>query len=362
MISRWQYRIWLTWRRLIHRPVLSILIILVIIYISAALVIMTVEKIGFGSAMVEIFPAFLGELGIIESPFLAIQISIVVGMLVSISFLAVVTAKITSLLIEFVKRGGSMAKKVNFSDHTIICSWNFQGERIVEELLAADQKQQRGIVILHDSEERPTTDERVEFIKGDPSQDEDLIRAGVMRADSVIVLTDFTKGANEADAEALMIVLAIESLNREVHTCVQIMNSANRVHLKRAHADEIICLDQMGGSLVVASALNHGVSYIVAELLSFNTGSEFYRYDQSLSEQLTGKEFTEAVRLLAQQHIILIAIETDSSEELLQQLSGDVLYKVPEENRIMIVNPQFRYQIRQGDALFVIAESQPTHL
>ena len=345
-----------------RRPILSILIILVIIYIGAALVIMAFKQVGFGDAMMEIFPAFLGELGIIESPFLAIQISIIVGMLVSITFIAVVTAKITSLLIEFIRRGGSMAKKVNFSGHTVICGWNFQGERIVEELLSANQKQQQGIVILHDSEERPLKDERVEFIKGDPSQDEDLIRAGVMRADSVIVLTDFTKGTNEADAAALMVVLAIESLNRAVHTCVQIMNSANRVHLERAHTDEIICLDEVGGNLAVASALNHGVSRIVAELLTFNLGSEFYRYDQSLSDRLVGKEFTEAVQLLAQQHIILLAIETDHSEELLRQLSGDVVYKLPEENRVMMINPQSRYQIRQGDALFVIAESKPTQL
>ena len=84
-------------------------------------------------------------------------------------------------------------------------------------------------------------DERVEFIKGDPSQDESLIRAGIERADNVIVLSDCTKGANDADAEALMVVLAVESLNRKVHTCVQFMNSSSRVHLEHAHADEIIC-------------------------------------------------------------------------------------------------------------------------
>ena len=255
-----------------------------------------------------------------------------------------------------------MVKKVNFSGHTIICGWNFQGERIVSELLSANVRQQRGLVILTDSEERPLKDERVEFIKGEPSQDENLVRAGVMRANSIIVLTDLSKGANEADAEALMVVLAVESLNREAHTCVQIMNSANRMHLERAHADEIICLDQMGGSLVVASALNHGVSRVVAELLTFNIGSEFYRYDGHISDRLLGKEFAEAVRVLAQQRIILLAVETDYSEELRQQLSADVVYKLPEEDRVMVVNPQSRYEIHQGDALFIIAESEPSEL
>jgi len=324
------------------RPILSILILLLIIYLGSALVIMAYEGIDFASANMEILPAFFGELGIIESPYVAVQISIIIGMIASVTVIVIITAKITSVFVEFMSRGGVMAKKVNLSGHTLICGWNFQGERIIGELFSADIRQHRGVVVLNDSEMRPFKDERVEFIKGDPSQD--------------------NKGANEADAEALMVVLAVESLNPKVHTCAQIVNSANRMHLERAHADEIICLDQVGGSLAVASALNHGVSRIVSELLSFDLGSEFYRYDRPISDKLVGKEFTEAVQLLAQKHILLLAIETDYSEELVKQMSHDVLYNLPEEDRVMVVNPQSNYEIRQGDALFVIAESEPHKL
>jgi voltage-gated potassium channel len=362
MISRCRYLIWLVWRKIVRRPVLSILLILIFIYIGATFVVMAYEGIGFGNAAMKIFPAFFGEVGEVETPFIAVQISIIIGIIVSVTFLAIITAKITSTLIEFIRRGGSMAKKVNFSGHTIICGWNFQGKRVVKELLAATVMQQRGIVILMESNERPVEDERAEFIKGDPSQEENLIRAGIERADSVIILSDFTKGANEADAEALMIVLAVESLNREVHTCVQLMNSANRVHLEHAHADEIICLDQMGGSLLVASALNHGVAYLVTDLLTFDRGSEFYRYDRHLSEEMVGQDFAQAVQALAQKHIVLLAVETDYTEELQQQLSTDIIYRLPEVGRAMIVNPQSSYQIRQGDALFLVAESEPTKL
>ena len=146
-----------------HRPVLSILLILIIIYLGASSVIMVYEKVGFGTASMEIFPAFFGEFGVVESPFLAVQISFALGLLVSVTFLAIITAKITSVLVEFMRRGGSMAKKVNFLSHTIICGWNFQGEHIVKELLSANLRQQRGIVILNDSEQRPVNDERVEF-------------------------------------------------------------------------------------------------------------------------------------------------------------------------------------------------------
>jgi voltage-gated potassium channel len=341
---------------------ISILIGAVAIFFTVAAVIMVQENTTFGQAVIEIFPAFFGELGTIGSPSLPVRACIIIGMIASVTVIAVVTAKITSVLVEAIRRGGIMARKVNLSGHTIICGWNFQGELMVKELLKADVKEQRGIVILHDSEERPIKDERVEFVRGDPSQDDDLKRAGIMKADSIIVLTDCHKGANEADAEALMVTLAVESMNRKVHTCVQIMNSANRMHLERAHADEIICLDQLGGSLMVASALNHGVSNVVSELLTFDIGSEFYRYDGHISDKLVGKEFAEAVQILARRRTILIAIETNYSEDSLRELSSDVVYKLPEKDRAIVVNPQSGYKMKQGDTLFVIAESEPAEL
>lgn len=362
MVRKCRYLTWLTWKRIANRPVLSILLLLAFIYLSACFTVMAYEEIGFGDATALILPAFFGELGVMASPVLAVRISLVIGLVASITFLAIITAKITSLLMEFLRRGGSMKRKVKFSGHIIICGWNFQGDGVVSHLLAPDQKQRRPIVVLANLEQRPIKDERVEFIMGDPTQDESLVRAGVMKADSVIVLTDLTKGPNEADAEALMVVLAVESLNREVHTCVQLLNSANCMHLERAHADEIICLDQLGGNLVVASALNHGLSHVLSELLTFNVGSEFYRYDGQISDAIVGEEFTEAVRKLAHRRMILLAVETNDGEDLQQQLNADVLYESSGDGRVMVVNPQSQYKIRQGDALFVIAESEPTEL
>ena len=253
-------------------------------------------------------------------------------------------------------------KKVNLSDHIIICGWNFQGERILQNLLNSGSIPRREIVVLANTKQRPSKNERIDFVSGDPTQDEALIRVGVKTANSVLVLTDLTKQANEADAEALMIVLAVESLNRDVHTCVQIVNSSNRRHMERAHADEIICLDLMGGNLLTASAINHGISRVITELLTFNSGSEFYRYDGHLSDKVVGKEFFEVVQMFVQQRIILIGFETDNSEELRKNLSTDVLHVAENGKRLIVANPQNPYKIRQGDALFLIAESEPAEL
>ncbi len=362
MTAKCKYLVWLYWRKIRARPILSVLLLLLTVYIIAAASVAVNEGIGFGAACLQLFPSFFGEIGEIGNTNLAVRISIVVGILVSATFVVIVTARITSLLVDTLQRGGTMANKVNFDDHTIVCGWNFQGNHLVEQVLEANKKQHRGIVVVHDSSQRPDIDERAEFIHGDPSQAEILEAAGVQRANSVIVLTDFDKQMNDADAEVLMITLAVESLNRKVHTCVQIRNSANLMHLERAHADEVICLDQIGANVAVASALNHGVCRLLNELLTFNIGSEFYRYDKPLSDSVVKKEFAEVVGMLARQHVILIGIETDYSEDLPSQMFGDVLNLLPEGDRVIVVNPQSPYWLRQGDALFIIAESMPTHI
>jgi voltage-gated potassium channel len=331
--------------------------LLAVAYAGTILMIAQFDNISLAEAAIKGMPAFLGELGTPEASSMTVQIAILASLVISITFLTIVTAKITTVFVEFCLKGGRIVHDVSASKHIIICGWNFQGNGIVKEIIASGTK--REIVVLADYENRPVADQQAEFVRGDPTQDADLIRAGVKRADSVIVLTDLRKQANEADAEALMIVLAVESLNRSTHTCVQIANSANSIHLQRAHADEIICLDQMGGNLVVSSAMNHGLSKVVSELLTFNDGSEFYRCDGALAKSLAGKEFVEALRELSARRIILLGVETDNTEDLRKSLPGEMMHTSEDGTRAVFVNPQATYRLKEGDALFVVAVDDP---
>jgi voltage-gated potassium channel len=349
-------------RFFVYRPITVVLIALAAFYVWATSLIMVKEGIPFGQAAGLIMPAFLGELGEVECTSVITKISVLIALVSSVAFLAVITAGVTTKFVEFCRTGGSIVKNTSASDHIVICGWSYQGARIVKELLASSARPSRDIVILAKLDRRPVKDIRIEFISGDPTQDDDLTRAGVLRANSVIVLSDADRPANEADAEALMIVLAVESLNRAVHSTVQIVNSDNRIHFERAHADEIISLDQMGGNFIVASATNHGVSRVVSELLTFNSGSEFYRYDGLLSDRLVGKEFSGAAQDLSKRRMILLGFETADTRETRRMLPDDVLHSVANGTRLLVVNPQGDYCLRQGDALFLIAESEPAEL
>jgi len=344
------------------RPFGSIFAVLAVIFLLAAVTAKVCEQTTFTHAINIVFPAFLGELGEIQCNYRATQVCVLIALIVSVASLAIITAKITTLYMNFCNKGGCIVNKVHASGHVLIAGWNYQGEGIVRELLSSGMKE-KDIAVLARSERRLIAEQSVDFVSGDPTRDADLLRAGVKRADGVIVLSDLSKTANEADAEALMIALAVETLHRDTYTCVQVMNSDNRIHLERANVDEIICLDAMGGNLAVASATNHGISCIINELLTFNSGSEFYRYDGQLSEAMVGQEFAQAACELSKRRVILLGVETDDSNEMRSEMDQDIVHDVaaPDaegDSRVIVVNPQSEYRLRQGDALFYLAESK----
>jgi voltage-gated potassium channel len=285
-----------------------------------------------------------------------------VCLILSIIVIGIIAGWLTTNVLNISLKGGVMVNKVKHKNHIVICGWNYQGARIINNILESDSKEKKPIVVLADLEKIPYDSYKVDFIQGSPEAKDNLIKAGIPDAESAIILTDLTgkKGGNP-DAEALMITLAIESLNRDVHTCVQLLSSENRIHLENANADEIICLDKVGGDLVVASALNHGVSSIVNELLSFNQGSEFYRYKYKIPDKFIGETFAEVGKQLLDQKMALLAIETKKDEYVINECSDDWIHSTGNE-KIMIINPQGNYELRKDDSLFLIAEKEPVNL
>lgn len=341
-----------------RHPIQFIIIILIFLYIVSSSIIVVYEKVGFLEATLRIIPSFLGELGYFEiNP---TGFASMLGLFVYAGFLCILIGKAAEILVSISLKGGVIMKKVRYKNHFIICGWNYQGYKIIECLLTESKHHEKPIVILADLEKPPFDSDKVDFISGKPWRKEDLIRAGILDADSAIILTDIrTEKSQNPDADALMITLAIESLNKDVHTSVQLLSSENREHLENANADEIICLDQVGGNLAISSALNHGLSKIINELLTFNLGSEFYRLKRKIPIEYIGKSFTELSKELIDKKMILIAVETDKDEYLINECSHDWIHS-SKETRAMLINPQGEYILRENDSLFIISEKEPT--
>lgn len=265
-----------------------------------------------------------------------------VVVLTGVGIIALVTGAVASKLIELVMRRDAGMGEATYRDHTVICGWSAQGEEILRELHAEEVTDPRPVVILAPLDHKPTGDDLVTFVRGVPSHAEDLRRAGIDRAHTAIVLADRSDpGADpdDMDARTLLTVLAVESINPDVYTCVEVIRSANRPHFDRTGADELIVSAEVTGALLAASAKTHGLSTVIADLTSHDHGQEFYRVP--VPSSLVGRTFTEAMaEVKARSEAILVAVGT-----------GEGQYRV---------NPPADRLLDGGDHLLVIAGSDPS--
>jgi voltage-gated potassium channel len=182
------------------------------------------------------------------------------------------------------------------SGHLMICGWSPKGFEIIRELRAKEVEDRREIVILADLGTAPMENKATFFVRGNPSNADDLQRAGIERVSTVIVLADHSNSSDDPDdldARTLLTTLAVESLNQQAYSCVEVVKSENRQHFERTQADELVVSAELTGSLLAAAAITHGLTAVVGDLLTHPDGEEFYRV--SVPGPLVGSTAREAL-------------------------------------------------------------------
>ena len=258
------------------------------------------------------------------------------------SSIALITAALTSHLFGVLVKRASGMGRARVKDHIVICGWSSKGAEIIKEIRGRDDDEsQRPVVILASLAGSPTKDELTTFIHGDPTETADLIRAGIERARTAIVLADNSLenlDAEDADSRTLLSVLAIESLNASCYTCVEVVHSKNREHFARTKADELVVSAHLTGALLAHSAVARGLSRVVEELLTFPGGNEFYWVP--VPAFLAGVTFRDALATLKQKsECLLIAIGRDGAD--------------------YITNPPADQTLGARDRLLVISANEP---
>ena len=232
-----------------------------------------------------------------------------------VSLVAFATATIASRFVATVIRQGAGMGTFKGSGHILICGWSPKGFEIIRELRAKEVEDTRAIVVLADREVDPVDEDGVTFVRGTPSSGDDLLRAGVDRVSTVIVLADSSNASEEPDdldARSLLTTLAVESINPAAYSCVEVIRSENRQHFERTHADELVVTAELTGSLLAASARTHGLTGVIADLLTHPEGQELYRVP--VPPELAGQSVRHALDDLKDVHdSLLVGVFTDGS-------------------------------------------------
>ena len=187
------------------------------------------------------------------------------------------TASVASLLVERYLRRSDVSH-FEMDDHLVLCNWAPRGLEWIREVHSKIITDPRPIVIIHDNpdeidlpdkQDEPAFND-VYIVKGDPTNEVILHRATVAKAYSVVILSDAREGKH-ADGKSILTCIAIRHICRGEHQpniVVECHNPANRFHLLKAGASEIVSSDSLGLRLLARSALFHGMTQFYQELLT----------------------------------------------------------------------------------------------
>lgn len=244
-------------------------------------------------------------------------------MLSGIGVLGVFLASFADILIEKSLKRKPKAKSY-MQGHVIICGWNPKLEIAVKELLAENKQ----IVVVANVDSLPLEHRNLVFIRGDPSDEENLKRAGIEKASHALI-------ACNDDTETLLAAIAVEKLNKNVHsTCI--VSDAKVVRaLKKIGVDQVLSSNEFFGLVLARSIFVPKISLFLKELMDVE-GMDLFQ--EKIPELFEGKRFGELMKELKEKYDALaLGVVRDAK---------------------LIVNPANDFMLEKGDNVLYVAEEK----
>lgn len=336
-MNRLQRILYLIKRENLHRLLLFLVIIILITTICLPLLEPNISYINaFWWTIVTLTTVGYGD--ITPTSVAGKTIGILI-MFFGIGLLGMITATIASIFIEKKQKQERGMNSFNFVNHIIICEWNHRAKEIIYELRNDHRIGKSPIILIADLEIKPVDDQFLFFIRGEISE-ENLKKANIDKANTVIILGNDRLDPNARDARVVLTTLTVESINPKVYTIVELVDSANIRYCERANADEMIVGREFSSKLISRAAVDHGISKVVSELLSSHLGNDLLKIP--IKESQIGKKFIDIfTEMKCTNNSIVLGIQ--------KGIDGAV-----------ISNPPVDFTIDNGDFLIVISKSNLT--
>lgn len=248
---------------------------------------------------------------------------------------AIVTYSLTTIMnyivsIDFSnRRREKMEKKISeLEGHTIVCGYGRMGEIICKKLheegitFVVIEKRESLIQLLKAN--------RFLHIEGDASTDENLEKAGIEKAKTLVSVID-------SDADGLYIALAGRTYNPDMHIIVRANERSARKRMIRAGADKVVLPFVMSGMKVAESVITPEVE----ESFSIPTVNNDGDTQIKIMDLLIGEESQ------------LIGQTIDSVGVEIRKL---IIIGVKKADKSFTFNPDGEYVFEVGDTIVAMGE------
>ena len=288
----------------------------------------------------------------------------VMGVLLFGSVVGFVSSRlVTSALL---KKGKRKMRK----NHFIICNWNDNAPRVIQQLLKSQPGRDIVVVTTDDVGLDKTIGvdgdemDQIHLERLDPTSHDNMLKLGACDAKSVIILAD--PKTDDPDAKTALIALAVKHLEqasdtshdtvKDIHVIAEALHPDRERHLIEAGADEVVCSKDYAAGIIAQSANFTKMSNIYKRLLTYTSDTNELYYVSDYPPDFLGKEFAELQNLVAKtataqrSPILLMGVRRPSKNE-------------KEDDRIFL-NPKKGDcdKLENGDELIVMAYDRVTRI
>jgi voltage-gated potassium channel len=253
--------------------------------------------------------------------------------LFGVAMLGMITGTLVAMVIDFLLKEGQGLGASGYRDHIVVCGWNTTARDLIAELRGDDYKLR--VVVLADLDKNPAGD-GVYFVRGDATNEEDLVRAGIREASAALIFPH--DASDDADMRSILTIMAIEHTAPGVRTVAEVNNPRHEPHFRRADVNELLVTSKVASHLLARTALYPGLSSMVTDIVSGGEGSELYRI--GLPDEYVGLSIDA----------VAARLRTEHAATLLSVNRGGHAF----------VNPKADFVLEPGDDAIVVAESLGT--
>ncbi len=230
-------------------------------------------------------------------------------------------------------RSNIMDKKVKkLSNHIIVCGYGRMGRVIVNELI--EFKKQFLVLEKDDEKVKELIEKGYPFIKGDATDDSILRKAGIDKAKTILCVMD-------SDSENLFVTLSARQLNRDIFILARCSKEASEKKLYMAGANKVVFPYKIGAKQMAQFILR-------PELMQFFemafSGEDFKLHINEF--KLPIGSFLENVKL---------------KDSKLREKYNIMVVAIRRNKEKVFVNPPVNFELKAGDILIVVGESENMH-
>jgi len=220
-------------------------------------------------------------------------------------------------------------KIMSLEGHYIICGFGRMGGLICRELAA---KPIPFVVIeKHPESHEKLHEEEYLHIRGDATEDDTLIRAGIKKAKGLVSVVS-------SDTENVYITLTARGLNPDIYILARAGEEGSEIKLRRAGANKVISPYLIGGSRMAQAILRPNV----VDFIEIATGREHLELQM---EELTIPESSP------------YAGETLASSGFRKE-TGVIIVGIKKRNGKMVFNPDSHTRLESHDTLILLGNPE----